>query len=113
VHAGADVEESRPLIVSLFDRLMTVAPSPVVALNRAIAIAQRDGAERGIEELHAIADRERLNRYPFYPAAMGELELRRGNHDAAREYFSAALALARNSTERRFLEKRLRACAIE
>ena len=98
------------LIVSLYDRLMTIAPSPVVALNRAIAIAQRDGAERGIEALHAIDDRDRLSRYPFYPAAMGELELRRGNRDAAREHFSAALALARNPTERRFLEKRVRAC---
>jgi RNA polymerase sigma-70 factor (ECF subfamily) len=101
------------LIVSLYDRLMTIAPSPVVALNRAIAIAQRDGAERGLEELRAIADRERLDRYPFYPAAMGELELRRGNRDAAREHFSAAHALARNPTERRFLEKRIRAWASE
>ena len=97
-------------IVALYDRLMTVAPSPVVALNRAIAIAQRDGAERGIEELHAIADRERLHKYPFYPAALGELELRRGHRAAAREHFSAALVLARNLMERRFLEKRMRAC---
>ena len=96
-------------IVGLYDRLMTVAPSPVVALNRAIAIAQRDGAERGIEELHAIADRDRLNSYPFYPAALGELELRRGNRATAREHFRAALALARNPTERRSLEKRVRA----
>jgi RNA polymerase sigma-70 factor (ECF subfamily) len=89
---------------------MTIAPSPVVALNRAIAIGQRDGPERGIEELHAIEDRDRLDSYPFYPAAMGELELRRANREAAREHFSAALALARNPTERRFLEKRVRTC---
>ena len=95
--------------VSLYDRLMALEPSPVVALNRAIAIAQRDGAERGLEALHAIGDQKRLGRYPFYPAAMGELELRRGNRDAAREHFQAALALARNPTERRFLEKRVRA----
>jgi RNA polymerase sigma-70 factor (ECF subfamily) len=98
------------LIVSLYDRLIAIAPSPVVALNRAIAIAQRDGAERGIAELHAIGDRERLDSYPFYPAAIGELELRRGNRDTARVHFSAALALARNPTERRFLEKRVRIC---
>jgi RNA polymerase sigma-70 factor (ECF subfamily) len=110
--SAATVDETDwALIVSLYDRLMTIAPSPVVALNRAIAIAQRDGAERGLEELEAIGDRERLNRYPFYPAAMGELELRRGNRDAAREHFEAALALARTPTERRFLEKRVRACA--
>ena len=114
-HASAPAvdETDWALIVSLYDRLMTIAPSPVVALNRAIAIAQRDGAERGIEALHAIDDRERLNRYPFYPAAMGELEFRRGNREAAREHFSAALALARNSSEQRFLEKRVRTCAGE
>ena len=98
-------------IVGLYDRLMTIAPSPVVALNRAIAIAQRDGPELGMEELHAIEGSERLRRYPFYPAAMGELELRLGRREAAREHFSAALAIARSPTERRFLEKRVRACA--
>jgi len=97
-------------IVPMYDKLMEVAPSPVVALNRAIAIGERDGAERGLEELHAIAGRDRLSGYPFYPAAMGELELRRGNHEGAREDFRAALGLARNPTERRFLEKRLRNC---
>jgi predicted RNA polymerase sigma factor len=111
-HAGArSVEETDwPSIVALYDRLMDIAPSPVVALNRAIAIAERDGAERGLEELHAIAERARLSSYPFYPAAMGELELRRGDHANARKHFQAALGLARNTTERRFLEKRLRRC---
>jgi len=97
-------------IVSLYDRLMTVAPSPIVALNRAIAVGQLEGAERGLEALRTIADRDRLDRYPFYPAAIGELELRRGDNAAAREHFSAALAVARNPTERKFLEKRLRTC---
>jgi RNA polymerase sigma-70 factor (ECF subfamily) len=112
-HAGAPSVDATDwtLIVSLYDRLMTLAPSPVVALNRAIAIGQRDGPQRGMEELQAIGERERLNRYPFYPAAMGELELRCGNRDAARSHFSAALALARNPTERRFLEKRVLSCA--
>ena len=85
-HASArSVEETDwPSIVSLYDRLMAFAPSPVVALNRAIAIGQRDGPERGLEALRAIADRDRLASYPFYPAAMGELELRRGNPRRAR-----------------------------
>jgi RNA polymerase sigma factor (sigma-70 family) len=111
-HAGApSLEETDwPSIVSLYDRLMEIAPSPVVALNRAIAIGQRDGAEQGLAALQAIADRVRLSRYPFYPAAMGEMELRRGNGDGARKHFHDALDLARNDTERRFLEKRLRDC---
>lgn len=114
-HASAPTvnETDWALIVSLYDRLMTIAPSPVVALNRAIAHAERDGADAGIEELSAIADSERLNRYPFYPAAIGELEFRRGNRDAARAHFSAALRLARNLTEQRFLEKRVRACEAD
>lgn len=94
-------------IVSLYDRMMSIAPSPVVALNRAIAIGQRDGAERGLTELHSIEGRERLASYPFYGAAMGELEWRRGDHEAARHHFSAALSVARSAAERRFLEKRL------
>lgn len=95
-------------IVSLYDRLMDIAPSPVVALNRAIAVGQRDGATRGLEALQAIGDRDRLSGYPFYQAALGELELRRGNREAARAHFQAAQQCARNGAERRFLEKRVR-----
>jgi RNA polymerase sigma-70 factor (ECF subfamily) len=97
-------------IVSLYDTLMTVRPSPIVALNRAIAIAQRDGPERGQEEIDAIADRDRLALYPFYRAALGELELRRSRYSSARVHFQEALALARNPMERQFLAQRLIAC---
>src|SRR4051812_739160 len=57
-------------VVELYDRLMRLAPTPVVALNRAIAIGQRDGPARGLEELRRVADSGRLARYPFYPAAI-------------------------------------------
>ena len=83
---------------------------PVVALNRAIAVAQHEGPERGLEEIVSIADRDRLAAYPFYSAALGELEFRRGRHETAREHFRAALALARNPMERRFLDQRMNAC---
>jgi RNA polymerase sigma-70 factor (ECF subfamily) len=98
------------VIVSLYDRLLAIAPSPVVALNRAIAVGQRDGPEQGLQVLRSIDGRRRLERYPFYPAAMGELEFRRGDRESARAHFQTALALARNPAERRFLEKRVRAC---
>lgn len=94
-------------IVALYDRLMSVAPSPVVALNRAIAVAQRDGPAAGLAALRAIRHSERLGQYPFYPAAAGEFELGLGHYAAAREHFRTALGLARNDAERRFLEKRL------
>ncbi len=96
-------------IVSLYDLLIAARPSPVVALNRAIAIAERDGAARGLEEISRIADAERLERYPFYWAAMGEFELRLGRYEAAGRHFQAALKLGRNEAERKFLRGRVEA----
>jgi RNA polymerase sigma factor (sigma-70 family) len=97
-------------IVSLYDTLANIRPSPVVALNRAIAVAQLDGPERGLEEISRITDCDRLAAYPFYFAAIGEVELQLGRSETAHEHFRAALALARNPMERRFLKGRLRAC---
>jgi RNA polymerase sigma-70 factor (ECF subfamily) len=114
VHAGAArVDETDwKQIVWLYDTLMRIAPSPIVALNRAIAIAQLDGPQRGLKAIDAIAERERLVEYPFYHAARGELELRSRNDEIAREHFQAALRLARNPGEQRFLEKRIAACGV-
>ena len=110
---AARVEETNwRIIVSLYDTLMKIGPSPVVALNRAIAIGQLEGPERGLEEMHRIADRARLTGYPFYAAALGELELRNGRHEIARGHFRAARTLARNAMERRFLEQRIAACEV-
>ncbi|HEV2424549.1 MAG TPA: sigma-70 family RNA polymerase sigma factor [Terriglobia bacterium] len=113
IHASAHRAEDTDwaAIVSLYDRLMAIRPSPVVALNRAIAVAQREGPERGLEEIHGITDSGLLARYPFYHAALGELELRRGRHGIAREHFEKAVALGRNPTERQFLKRRMAACA--
>jgi len=112
IHASARSTEDTDWrsIADMYDRLMAFAPSPVVALNRAIAIAQLEGPERGLEEILAIDDRERLAMYPFYSAALGELELRSGRREAAREHFAHALALSRNPMERRFLSRRAEAC---
>jgi RNA polymerase sigma factor (sigma-70 family) len=96
-------------IVWLYDKLMRLRSSPVIALNRAIAIAQLEGPARGLEEISGIVDSDRLAKYPFYYAAIGELELRRGRREAARKHFRDALALARNPMERRFLEQRVSA----
>jgi RNA polymerase sigma-70 factor (ECF subfamily) len=98
-------------IVSLYDALMAIHPSPIVALNRAIAVAQRDGPERGLEAIAVIANRDRLAGYPFYPAAIAELELRRGRPAVAREYFRTARGLAHNAMQRRFFDDRAHACA--
>lgn len=115
VHARASRVEDTDwgAIVSLYDKLMAIRPSPVVALNRAIAVAQHEGPERGLEEIHAIPNSERLAAYPFYSAALGELELRSGRLEIAREHFRAALALARNNVERQYLARRADACVPE
>ena len=97
-------------IVALYDQLMAIRPSPIVALNRAIAVSQLDGPERGLAEIRAIAGSEKLATYPFHPAALGELELRCGRADVAREHFQHAKSLARNPSERRFFEQRMEAC---
>lgn len=119
VHAAAPTawETNWGEIVSLYDTLMRIRPSPIVALNRAIAVGQYEGPERGLEELRAIASEsasrgasDRLKDYPFYPAALGEFELRLGRLDVARDHFHAALAVARNPVEQRFLEQRMSAC---
>ena len=111
VHAGAEsfAATDWTSIVALYDRLMNIAPSPVVALNRAIAVGERDGPEQGLVALADMADKDRLAHYPFLAAAEGELELRRGRRETARAHFERALLLARNGEERRFLEKRLAA----
>jgi RNA polymerase sigma-70 factor (ECF subfamily) len=110
VHAEAtglqDTDWSR--IVSFYDLLLTLNPSPVVALNRAIAVAEASGPAAGLKELAALDAPESFQRYPFYQAALGELTLRCGMADDARQHFQAALAMARNSMERQFLQERLR-----
>ena len=114
VHASAPsvAQTNFSAIVELYDALLRIAPSPVVALNRAIAVGQRDGAAAGLAAIAALPASEgaRLSNYPFHAAALGEFERRTGNPDAARAHFSRALELARNDAERRFVEKRLREC---
>jgi RNA polymerase sigma factor (sigma-70 family) len=112
IHATAHRTEDTDWgsIISLYDRLMMIRPSPVVALNRAIAVAQHEGPKRGLEEIRAVADTDRLSAYPFYFAALGDLELRSGRPEIAGGHFRAALACARNPMERRFFAQRVAAC---
>lgn len=106
VSAPSTADTQWTVIVQLYDRLLAIRPSAVVALNRAIAVAEAEGPERGREELLSIPGRERLETYPFYAAALGEIELRCGNTAVAHEHFRTAIALARSPMERRFLLSR-------
>jgi RNA polymerase sigma-70 factor (ECF subfamily) len=112
VHTNAkSAEETRwDEIVGLYDVLLELRPSPVVALSRAIAIGERDGPEGGLLAVRALSHDVRLVRAPFYEAALGDLEWRAGRIDAAKGHLRTALARARNGAERRFFEGRLRDC---
>jgi RNA polymerase sigma factor (sigma-70 family) len=109
--APAHAETNWTRIVTLYDSLRAVRPSPVVALSRAIAVGELEGPLRALEELAEIPDRERLERSPFYAAAVGEEQLRAGELEGARTSFKTALTLARSPAERRYLELRLTKCA--
>jgi RNA polymerase sigma factor (sigma-70 family) len=112
VHARAESfgQTDWAQIVELYDALLALAPSPIVALNRAIAIGQRSGPDAGLEAMGAIADPERLGRYPFYFATLGEFEFQRKNFGEARGHFEAALGVARSPAEQEFLNRRIIAC---
>ena len=107
-HAGAPSWDTTPWdeIVPLYDALFRVEPTPVVGLNRALALAERDGAEAGLAALDPLADR--LDGYHLFHAARGELLRRLGRTDEARVADLRALELVTNPAERRLLEERLR-----
>jgi RNA polymerase sigma-70 factor (ECF subfamily) len=93
-------------IAWLYDRLMEIAPTPVVALNRAVAIAERDGPEAGL----ALMDGLELDAYHLWHAARADLLRRLGRFDAAAAAYRAALGLTDSSVEQEFLRGRLRLC---
>jgi RNA polymerase sigma-70 factor (ECF subfamily) len=94
-------------IVSLYDLLMQVTPSPVVEINRAGAVAMRDGPAAGLELVDAILARGDLANYPLAHATRAELCRRLGKAGEARASYQRALALAGQEPERRFLERQL------
>ena len=99
-------------IVGLYDVLLRAAPSPVVELNQAAAIAMRDGPLAGLELMDAILARGDLNDYPFAHSARAELLRQLGRNHEARVAYTRALELARQEPERRFLEERRRDLSI-
>lgn len=97
-------------ILGLYDRLLALDGSPVVALNRAVALAEAHGPEAGIEAVRSIKSRQFLEGYYLFHAVLGEFELRLNHLPAAKTHFQRALELAEITSEQAFLAKRLRAC---
>jgi RNA polymerase sigma-70 factor (ECF subfamily) len=94
-------------IVSLYDALLDLEPSPVVALNRAIALSRAEGADAGLRALDALRDDPTLSRYALFHATLGELSRETGDLAAAEAHYRAALALPCSDPSRRFLERKL------
>ena len=95
-------------IVGLYDLLVQLEPSPVVALNRAVAVAMRDGPLAGLQSIDEILARGDLADYHLAHSARADLCRRLGRTADARESYQKALAIVKQEPERRFLEKRLR-----
>jgi RNA polymerase sigma-70 factor (ECF subfamily) len=94
-------------VVALYDVLLALTPSPVVALNRAVAVAMRDGPAAGLALLDGLADAPALRGYHPLPASRADLLARLGRRDEAAVAYRAALALVGNDPERAYLERRL------
>ncbi|MET7710679.1 sigma-70 family RNA polymerase sigma factor [Micromonospora sp. NPDC005413] len=97
-----------PQVVALYDVLLSLVPSPVVALNRAAAVAMRDGPEAGLALLDELADDPRLRGYHPYPAARADLLRRLGRHDEAAAAYRNALTLVGTEPERAYLLRQLK-----
>jgi len=96
-----------PRVVALYDALLREWPSPVVALNRAVALAEVAGPEAALAEVDRLAADDRLAGYRYLPAARADLLRRLGRAAEAGAAYEAALALADNEAERTFLQGRL------
>lgn len=108
-HAAAGSWESTDWaqIVSLYDELLALTRSPVVAMNRAVAVSRLEGPLSGLAALDAIEGLDALERYPLLPAIQAELWREAGDSDRAAACYRAALELARSAPEHRWLTSRL------
>ena len=109
VHATAPSTDATDWnrIVGLYDRLLVADPSPVVELNRAVAVAMRDGPASGIRTIDRLLERGTLDDHHLAHAARADLLRRLDRQDEARLAYERARALARTDPERRFLERRI------
>ena len=95
-------------IVRLYDLLEVAQPSPVVSLNRAVAVAMAEGPEHGLALIDALSSSDDLEHYHLLHAARADLLRRMGSSAEAARSYERALALVTNESERRYLQRRLR-----
>jgi RNA polymerase sigma-70 factor (ECF subfamily) len=112
-HARAETADATewPRIAALYTALATIAPSPVVELNRAVALAMAFGPKAGLDLVDALAGDPALSGYHLLPSVRGDLLAKLGRMEEARADFERAARLTQNERERAFLLERARACA--
>jgi RNA polymerase sigma factor (sigma-70 family) len=103
-------ETDWPRIAALYDALAELAPSPIVELNRAVALSMAFGPAAGLEVVDALMDEPALKGYHLLPTVRGDLLFKLGRHDEARREFDRAASLTRNTREQALLRARARAC---
>jgi RNA polymerase sigma factor (sigma-70 family) len=101
--AGAPEQTDWPRIAALYDALAQVSPSPVVELNRAVAVGMAIGPAAGLEIIDSLRDDKSLRNYQWLPSVRGDLLAKLGRHDEARAEFKRAAELAGNARERELL----------
>ena len=111
-HARARVAEETdwPRIVALYARLAEVQPSPIVELNRAVALSMAHGPQEGLALVDALVDEPALRSYHLLPSVRGDLLKKLGRLDEARSEFERAASLTQNARERKLLLERAAAC---
>jgi len=105
--AATPEETDWKLVLSLYDQLLQLKPSPVVALNRSVAVARVHGSQAALSELDRLSDESALRNYYLLPAARGELLAELNRCGEAVVAYREALALAGNTPERRFLQRKI------
>jgi len=110
-HARAGTADATdwPRIVALYDGLAELSPSPIVELNRAVAVGMADGPAAGLELVDALVREPSLKAYHLLPAVRGDLLAKLGRHEEAASEFARAASLTRNVPERNLLLDRARA----
>lgn len=103
-------ETNWEMILDLYDQLMEISPSPVVALNRVVAVAKVRGTEEALEELRSLAAEPSLHGYYLLPAVEGRLRMETGDKSGAARCFRASLELPCSQPEKRFLLRKLAEC---
>jgi RNA polymerase sigma-70 factor (ECF subfamily) len=115
IHANASTADETDWheIALLYKRLLEIAPSPVVALNYAVALALSAGLERGLEEINRLADSSQIESYYLYHAAKADILRRLGRKDEAETSYRQAIALTENTIEKSFLQRKIKTLHLQ